>query len=240
MNWPSDKHNAPFRKRLWHWLQEWETDLLLRQATKPNQSETFPPSDATSSAPCGTDIAWNPGDIALLYPTPPNRPIYTLILECMDNRTFLICPFSRFAEPATPGEWITGSQTIPLRVLCLWNSHVADSTVLGRGWRSGRLSQPQLVSALELHDHMNSGAPLVLADPSDLGPPLIHPADPRWLYMEEESRLLDETMTTLAHRPHKRQLNENWMTPRSFWPLAAEPPPTYFSDNKLPGNPDPI
>jgi hypothetical protein len=234
MNWPSDKQNAAFRRRLGHWIQEWETDLLLRQATKHSHSGAFPPSGAPPSPPRDTETRWSPGDIGLLYPTPPAPPVYTLILECTGDRNFLICPFSRFAEPATPGEWSTGSQAIPLRVLCLWNSLVATSTVLEQGWHSGRLSQPQLDSALELHEHLNSSAPLALVDPSDLGPPLIHPADPRWLYLEEESRFLAGTLASLAHSPRMRQINETWSTPRSFWPLAAEPPPSYSTGIQRP------
>lgn len=235
---PFNNQEHPGKQRLQRWLQERQIDLRLRQC----KHDATPTPPRVNPLPCpvlyGVEDNWGPGDIRLLHPASPrslpNHPLYVLILKRMTNGASLICPFSRFAEPATPGEWITGSQSIPLRVLCLWNSRVAPSTLLRQSWGSGKLSQSQLMCALELHEHLASGSPLTRVTSDSVGPPLGHPADPRWLYEEEESRFLDETIKALSPTRAVMLVNETGASPGSLWSLAAEVPPTYTTRRKRP------
>lgn len=183
------------RRRLGRWLKEWEAEQILRSglpsASWPPVGEGGRPLPDVVLAP---SVHPRVGQVRLLRPAqsgdPAERPIYVAVMaESPDG--FVIAPFGRFAEPAVPGEWQTGLRAMPLRVLCVWNARVVEARLLEGSWRAAVLSAETLRGALELHRHLQGGAPLKSVAERDVGPPLRHPLDPRHVYLEEESALLE-------------------------------------------------
>jgi hypothetical protein len=183
-------------QRLALWLKEWELDRILRKELAKDQAPQKRSSAGLSHDKAGKSPAV--GEIRLLHPAGvggDQGPVYIVILENRPDNTFLIAPFGRFAEPALPGEWLTGLKPVPLRVLCLWNSRVVAEATLNRSWRAGRFSAVRLRQAMELHRHITASTPLVSVSTDDIGPELRHPLDPRQQYQLEESNLLDENLS---------------------------------------------
>ena len=111
------------------------------------------------------------------------------VLEDTGRGRFLIAPFSRFTEPATPGEWLTGCAAPGLAVLCLWNVDFMEELRLGRAWTIGRLIAAQLQRALRVRASIGCERPLPGRLAREVGPPLVHLLDPRREYLREERAL---------------------------------------------------
>ena len=213
---------AAERRRLAAWLQEWRLDQALPvhpDAGPPAaviRTVPPPPQDASDGAPAQTGApACSPGDIRLIYP-PCNRddclpPLYVAVLRAVAQNVWLVAPFGRFSTPAVPSEWRTGLKALPLRVLCLWNARtVADRKLAGRSCRAGALSArlvtripatpPQWAPAMPLQPTPAPLSPCRPA-PSRVGPPLLHPADPRWIYLERETDRMDAGLAA-GHASH--------------------------------------
>lgn len=218
------------RARLARWLMEWHIDRTLRTPA-PRGHSSIPLQTATASIiePSGCRA----GDVRLLFPShtadAPRGLLYVAILDSTPQRLFRICPFSRFSEPATTGEWLTRCTAPALRVLCLWNTRTVPEPVVLRSWPAGQLTPRQLASALEVQRYLSTGALPRHARVDDLGPPLLHPADPRWAYEVEAAAEMDAAMEALSTRFY-------WTDSRRLTadarPLdkAAEPPPAYSCD----------
>lgn len=192
-------------QRLSSWLREWELDRILRKELANDQ---VPQTRSSTRAAAGGGSPYGKagkspeiGEIRLLHPSGSGidqRPVYIVVLGHRRDNTFLIAPFGRFAEPALPGEWLTGLKPVPLCVLCLWNSRVVADATLNRSWRAGRLRTEKMRQALEVYGHINANAPLVSASAEDIGPALRHPLDPRHQYQLEETELLDASLARSA------------------------------------------
>ena len=188
----------PQQRRLARWLIEWNLDRALRSTGISSDARS---AESLCDAPKTGPGALAVGQVRLFHPGPSptmdQGPLYVAVLEERSGNTFLIAPFGRFSEPATPGEWKTGLRPMPLRVLCLWNARVVTVATLRSSWQAGRIQGSKIIQALELHAHVLSGAPLASSRPADLGPPLRHPLDPRHAYMAEAAALLDEHLAAL-------------------------------------------
>ncbi len=192
------------RERLARWLKEWEAEKILRaESEKMNFTASAPSATGgvNTAIRTGLNMTSKPGrlrQVRLLRRTagvePGYRPVYVAVLEKVRKDSFLVAPFGRFAEPAVPGEWLTGLKALPLRVLCLWNSRVVETDVLGQSWLAGRISPEKVQRALEVCRFIRSGTPRVSVQDKELGPPLRHPLDPRLEYQAEEAAVLDETL----------------------------------------------
>ncbi|MBL7077638.1 MAG: hypothetical protein ISS31_09205 [Kiritimatiellae bacterium] len=163
----------PNRARLARWLAEWE----LFQALTPEKvdiAERPAPPLLSLSQPDDTPV--HPGDIRLLHPRfESSIPRYVAVAANTDGDGWHVVPFGLLTEPATPGEVVTRRSAPALRVLCLWNQFSLPTTMLQCCWRVDRLSEEEkawLQSDLPSHR---------------VGPPLRHPLDPRWDYLEMES-----------------------------------------------------
>lgn len=182
------KANAA-RVQLAHWLAERELDRRLPAGP---EARVRPPP-----LPWGRDAAGvlREGEIRLLHPTAgmaaAARPVYVALLLLRKDRRWLLAPFGRYAVPATPGEWATGSRAGPLRVLCLWNARPASARVLIGSWRVGVLSTRQRHAALAVHRRERGGPEVEPAVARRTGPPVLHPLDPRLEYLSEETELWD-------------------------------------------------
>ena len=188
------------RQRLSEWLYEWQLDQTLRAAEADQPVSAGEPAIAAPPAAWPTKTA-SVGDVILLPPIltrrPGERPVYVLVLE-MTSDAFLAAPFSRFATPATDGEWWTKLRTKPLRVLCLWNTRTVPVRFLPRVWITARMPPDKQIPAFRIYKQIRQGDMRNASTASpDVGPPLRHPLDPRHAYLAEEADLLDEHLAVL-------------------------------------------
>ncbi|HMP72698.1 MAG TPA: hypothetical protein PKE55_05480 [Kiritimatiellia bacterium] len=214
------------RRLLAAWLHERHLDITLRDPAPPIPPATGlrydRPPPATWSSP-------RPGSIHLLRPTPgPSSwgPVYVCLLEATPSG-IRAAPFSRYAVPAVPGEVATELPHAPLRVLCLWNHHLIPAHRL----------MPQSVASwparawpaiLAYHQHLAGKSPSPTPRKLHIGPPLIHPADPRHDYLEEERQRLHDHIHSPAALNHESPATIiAFDSIRPAWRLAAEGRPPY-------------
>ncbi len=188
------------REQLQTWLQGYELDRRLRQPETPQASD--PPL-----LPQPHTVV--PAQIRLLPPTAPTfpeteRPVFVLTVACHENGNTTIVPFSRFDAPATPGEWITDLEPAPLKVLCFWNQRIIETARMEQSWPVSFLSDAELKDVTEAQTQFKSHKRR--ATPHH-GPPLIHPLDPRHIYLLEEKTLLDDETRALTTTATKKQGN---------------------------------
>lgn len=188
-DFPIPGKTAALRVQLAHWLAEREFDRLLPAGPG---ARVRPPGLPWGRAAAGV---LKEGEIRLLHPAAGvaacARPVYVALLPRRQDRRWLLAPFGRYAVPATPGEWATGSRAGPLRVLCLWNARPAPARVLIGSWRVGVLSPRQRRAALAVHRRVRGGPEVEPAVARRTGPPVSHPLDPRLEYLAEETELWD-------------------------------------------------
>src|ERR1041384_8207069 len=129
------------RRRLARWLAEWTIDKHLPAVTPLKPSNPRAATLRRSPSPAvrtprtraveETEIAES--QIRLLYPQiPAARPrlLYVAGLREEAFDRFMLAPFGKFAEPALPGEWLTGRSEPSLRVLCLWNARSLPGSIV--------------------------------------------------------------------------------------------------------------
>ncbi len=208
------------RRTLSRWLAEWKLDLALRDH-----------DDARLAPVCHAQGQPVPvvGDIRLLPPAPLSvpaleRPVYVAVLREVLAGQWEIAPFSRFSLPATPGEWRTGLRAAPLRVLSLWNLRVVSTPTLSGAWRTRGMSEARLKTARERCDRATRPEETSARPASDVGPPLLHPLDPRVIYLAEERLLLDELLHAAPMHSASTTLTYALPEPDRTMLLAAEPP----------------
>lgn len=181
------------RERLTRWLAEWEIERELPleggAITWQGRSEvgTWPVAPLEAEPPV---VA---GQIRLLSPEVPvarDRPLFFAILSEQGARSFVVAPYSRFAEPAFPGELLTGRDAPPLRVLCAWNARAMAGWILEKSWLVDELSAREMDEASGVLRHLRDGAKLPAGIERRMGPPLWHPADPRMAYKREETAMM--------------------------------------------------
>lgn len=184
------------RRKLELWLREWEIYHAI-----PSIAASGSPNETTGRSSPGSQIVGQavdqgpitPGQIRLLHPLPPtpsfDRPIYLAVLEKQTDGRFLVAPFSRFSTPAVPGELATRLDGIHVRVLCVWNSQTVETSTLSRSWVAGEVPADRIRLALELHRHAGN-----TSLESEIGPPLLHPLDPRHRYLAEEAESIHEAL----------------------------------------------
>ncbi len=188
------------RRRLSDWLAEWNVEQALSRADSEGvfQAEPISP-ESLRSEPDGLPPEF--GQVRLFFPDSvmtASRPAYVLVLDEVSPGMWGMIPFGRFSVPAVPGEWRTGLRALPLRVLCPWNARRVTAERLIRSWVARRIDSGRCTAALRmtLACHMpidGSGSRPAFSDggglahETSLGPPLLHPLDPRRRYLAEES-----------------------------------------------------
>lgn len=187
MTLPHVRHeqgNPEHHSRLSQWLGEWA--LFRALAPDASSAEDHRP---TPLATPSDRTAVQPGDIRLLHPSiEPNAPRYVAVIESAGREGWRVAPFGLLAEPATPEEVATGRTAPGLRVLCAWNRFDMPASSLQTCWLADRLSEAEqdvLLTPLRGSPVEGSAA----WPPERVGPPLSHPLDPRWDYLEMESEL---------------------------------------------------
>lgn len=207
------------RQQLAAWLAAYKLDRALRAGT------TSPPAAAATWRQPGAEPV-TPGQIRLLPPAAVSlseleRPVYVLVVPGTTDTHVMIIPFSRFDVAATPDEWVTGLGPAALQVLCLWNARAIATKALSRSWLAGCLSEPEFAA---VRAALPQSAPT--QGSSHRGPPLHHPLDPRHVYLQEETILLDELIIALDQAVSPRTtIPYEIPETRIAFLRAAEPPP---------------
>ncbi|MGD9874088.1 MAG: hypothetical protein AB7T27_07425 [Kiritimatiellia bacterium] len=223
MNWPSHRivpRPARQRRQLAEWLVEREIDLALRDPEAgPDVSVRRAPVQYLQGS--GNP---RPGDIHILKPAPNGTvlgPVYVLLLEDEREGGLLAVPFSRYATPAVPGECLTGLRAMPLRTLCCWNARPVRAEQLLPGCAK-RLSAGKLEELRKKYRNVLCSEPVDDPQARGFGPPLVHPADPRYAYLDEERRRLD--LHSDMNESDKRRVSEygEQNTVQKKWLMAAE------------------
>ncbi len=178
------------RDQLAAWLHAYELDVQLRDVNPGAPADTV-------HRPEPQTVAY--GQIRLLPPTVPTlpiteRPVFVLVWTCSKNGQATMIPFGRFDIPATPGEWLTGSPHAPLKVLCFWNHRQLPTEDIAQTWLADALPEKIMQTISKAFAQFSSHRQRATMRH---GPPLIHPLDPRHIYLHEEKTLLDDQMDVL-------------------------------------------
>lgn len=196
----------PQQRHLAAWLQEWRTATILEQSEEPPDSGTTGEQTDANAAEVPIapyDPVDNSGEVRLLSPViagADQRPVYVAVLRPPSTGTVLVAPFSRFPVPALPGELLTQHSTPALRVLCLWSAREMTESLVARSWLVDALTQEELDTGLQLLDCLRRRSSLPPGLESLVGPPLVHPDDPRHDYMEEELARMETLTADAAER----------------------------------------
>ncbi len=192
MNWPAHrlkKARAADRRKLAEWLAERELDSLLHYADDTT-SESEPPADIGMPKDLYVRDTVCAGDIRLLMPRSGlgaiDSPVYVAVLPGGVADEVVAVPFGRYGVPAFPTEWKTGMKQAALRVLCFWNAQRIAAEQFPPSWRVKRLTARQVTAWTEVRHQVEQGGELPAGVQNRVGPPLLHPADPRHAYIAEE------------------------------------------------------
>lgn len=218
------------RRKLAAWWAEWDLSLHFKDMGEPLE-KPLPPAADRLSRPLFDRYGAKPpkpGEIHLLAPLKENddRPLYMLVLSVDSGAEQAWIPFSFLATPATPLEWRTGWRARPLQVLAFWNARRVISHRWPNGWRTGRLTPTQRARVQQIHNAFQRDGQLHDTETDRIGPPLLHPADPRHAYMLEERERVDlhlDFPTGLKGQQSERgpYILEN-LEDSHHWLLAAE------------------
>jgi len=203
------------RSQLAVWLAERALDHTL------NEDETKLPVQSVTRYDAPKNVL-QAGEVHLMRPAGGEwGPVYVLVMEEVIGGRWLVIPFGRYASPAVPGEWCSGLDAASLLVLCGWNHREVESDRLLPGGAVKRLTAKILTKSLAAMRHVTQGLALSKEAEIVFGPPLIHPADPRYVYLDEERKRLDD------HAPMMAREDEGELDLPSPWLLAAEGRPRY-------------
>ena len=205
------------RRQLAEWLDEWRLEQALEcqdgrdSASAPAPGRDEPATGETTAGPLSSPSRVSgplDGQIRLLAPDTAatrRRPLYVLILADRQVDGLLAVPFGILSKPAIPGEWRTGLRALPVRVLCLWNTRRIHRERIRRSWCVRELDRCRVSLVRRLaadcfswpapaRDRLLSlaGRPEEPLPVSRLGPPLVHPLDPRHQYLTMEIERLDD------------------------------------------------
>ena len=190
----SDPSRSFWEQRLSSWLQEWN---LRNEMLKDG-----PPTDSTKNSVenlnaislvnfCDEPI--QVGDIRILRSRligETDLPVYVAVISEWEGGDWLIAPYGEFSEPATTGELLTGREDFGLRVLCLWNTHSISSEDLSFSFLEDRMTDEERNDSWVVFRAVSTGDDLPQHLSKRIGPPIVHPKDPRIAYQEEFKKLM--------------------------------------------------
>lgn len=188
------------RERLSRWLREWDIDRVLPGSEEDNAAvhiafTALPGELQKHVAPSSGERPIEPGQVRLISPALKaghRLPLYVAILSGGKGKMYLVAPYSRFSEPALPGELLTHRSSACLRVLCLWNAVGVGVDIVGESWFVDKLSQRERKEALAVHRFVTGDGSLPPGLRRRTGPELVHPADPRHEYRREAKRTISD------------------------------------------------
>jgi len=200
------------RTQLRGWLAERDLDRRLSLSATPAAVNVLRYDQRKS--------AHSAGDVCLLAPAADWSPVYVLLLEKSHDARWIVVPFGRYAAPAVPGEWRTGLAAIPLRVLCFWNAQEISAEQFV-GAPAKYFSKKQFQDAVSVYRYVAHGESAADRLTCRLGPSILHPADPRYEYLDEERERLND------HVRSKDAEIISFEASGASWLLAAEGRPKY-------------
>lgn len=218
------------RDRLASWLAEWELELEMPAAEETVPGKAGPAADMWPAEDHAVEPPPASGQVRLMSPEVPvafNRPLFLVILSDLGDGTLMAAPYGRFAEPAFPGELVTGREAPPLRILCLWNARAVDAKTLGKSWLVDEMSRREMDEASRVLSYLRNGTKLSAGIVRRMGPPLWHPADPRVEYRRREAAVMED----LAGGAGSHEINDRgalvYPVGGRSYSLAAEPRAKY-------------
>lgn len=183
----SSRNSNNQRERLAAWLCEWETNRRLQpedhDALNFIAPHAYPVQVRSKPIKLGAIRLLAPDTLATAA-----RPVYVAVLANVGPELWQVAPFGRFATPALPGELGLQRRAVHLQVLCLWNTAVLNGVRLDLAYPAGRLTVAEWQAVTAVRASM-VGTPLPPCLTKRVGPKLVHPLDPRQLYVEEERAL---------------------------------------------------
>jgi hypothetical protein len=224
------------KERLARWLAEWDVDRNLGPAPRtvakspgrPSPLGEGVPGFLASSGPrilsAGENSQICAGQIRLLYPhagATRMRLLYVAILE-VNSARLLVAPFGKFTEPAMPGEWLTGRSEPGLRVLGLWNARSLPLSIIPDSWLVELLPESTVADARAVWESHHTGITLPAELEKRVGPPIVHPLDPRREYLEQEKIFMDQIEAFAESLSTAVSLAESLQARSSEMALAAE------------------
>jgi hypothetical protein len=178
------------REALAKWLDEWNLRQALAEgedtpALSDTERGSFPealPYDAEPSV----------GDIRLLdidIPIGQSLPLVLVLARWPEESAtrYVVAFFSPVSCPAMRSEFSTEKDP-PLATLSLWNSCLLPGDFLAQSWKLGILVDHLREKALEVYKSWALDETIPASLISQVGPPLVHPMDPRHEYVELESQ----------------------------------------------------
>ncbi len=121
------------------------------------------------------------------------RPVQVLVLNIeTDRERALVAPFSLLSVPAFEAELATTIDDESLAVLCLWNATWMPLRNLAHSWVLMDGGDELMQDAALLRQSLARKEPLTPTLQARTGPPLIHPHDPRQVYVDAEEDLLED------------------------------------------------
>lgn len=226
-------------ERLARWLHEWQLSQTIPQG------DTTPPEDAQSKddsmpasptlAEQSNDTPLTPGQIRLLKPhpeAPDDGPVFVATLKADSENSVTCIPFSRFSEPATPNELLTKRAQTVVRVLCLWNARIVPLSHAEAGWLVDHLTDQEIAHFTHAFNTVRQTGGLPASQQTLGGPPLVHPDDPRRIYLRKERMRISLYLPESKHAeaPSMLRYPESGTRLPDELPLAAEDSEDYTSE----------
>ena len=193
------------RAKLAEWLAEREEDLALVECG--HEEDVIDGGDASLVGHDGSLVKApfdseppGLGEVRLLSPMlmPEEQmlPACVMVIHVRPNGGgFVVAPFSRYPVPGTAGEFLTYSESMPLRVLCVWNAQLLPMGALAHSWLVGQADTETVSLARALYRHMSFGERPPPALIERMGPPVAFEEDPRSNYQREEIRTWSGLLT---------------------------------------------
>lgn len=201
----------------------------LSSAKAPSPRVVSPDGEAMRKLVREFDRPVAVGQVRLLSPelTPDtDRPVFVAVFGDWDEGEVLMAPFSPFSVPATTGEWLTGRTTPVLRVLEVWNARSVPTAALEKSWRVDAFKDTECKGAWHVFEHDAFGKVLAPEFERQVGPPLVHPDDPRRQYQDEEFALLAKFQASVEHMQEEDKrdsVDRQAVTPSVFAPVEFDP-----------------
>lgn len=203
---PNLARSAPdsHRRRLAEWLAEWHREVALAEDPAPPEMPVPTPDSAPPWVEPYETAAPAEGDLRLVAPgSEEDPPLVVAVLGSAGASRWWVAPFGRLAVPATPGEILLRPSAPGFRVVCLWNARCIPASRLSRSWSVGTLSEAEMEAVQAMAGCIRSGDPVPAPFADRVGPPLLHPMDPRREYELAERRRMDRALPSASQEaPH--------------------------------------
>jgi hypothetical protein len=121
------------------------------------------------------------------------RPVIVLLLSVdAERQRVLAVPFGPLAKPAFQSELSSGIADESLAVLCVWNAVWLPMDLAARSWVVDHAADSLLTDIETLRSALANKQTPPESLITRIGPPLLHPTDPRQAYVTHEESLLED------------------------------------------------